>query len=249
MVATMKKNLQGSRHLADVLRPRRVSPTSLSAEEWSSLLQTSANTLTLSYLRGLQSVRQILEPDMKLQKGLRIKYYAPPSVIKAGMEEVGMKQEDVFLLCTELEDETATYVGGTYDLAKANNIKGVHLIMSKQGGFWLLGVRWSHNQVYADHPNPWDSDDEWFAAEHITLEYVGFGKPLGNFCVGLVKLTDEGIEQLGVFWNSRPIGQIVLDALCTAQRETVNYLESRGREASTAATTLEGFSSRLEGGK
>ena len=92
-----------------VLGTARVEPAALSAEEWSSILQEAKGDLTLDYLRGMQSVRQIIQPD---DPSLRITYRADPAVIRKGIRSIGVRQDDVLLYCATLSDTTFPHDSG-----------------------------------------------------------------------------------------------------------------------------------------
>lgn len=222
-----------------VLGHARVEPAALSADDWSSILQEAKGDLRLDYLRGMQSVRQIIQPDVE---ALRIQYWADPGVIRAGLRSCHLKEKDVFLYCTTPSDTTFPHEAAVKLRRDGDRFVSSHVVLSKRGGFWKLKTDWTYWESSGIHPNPRGYDRPWFKAERVRLEYIGYGAPLGNLCMSREETPPDATEG----WFNEPLlGEKILRSLHKAQRGTDTDLEWRLTESRAATERLRGYLERL----
>ena len=219
-----------------VLGTARVEPAALSAEEWSSILQEAKGDMTLDYLRGMQSVRQIIQKD---DPSLRITYRADPAVIRKGIRSIGVRQDDVLLYCATLSDTTFPHDSGVQLRKDGDCFASSYVALAKRGGFWKLETDWTYWESSGIHPNPLGYDKPWFNAERVRLEYIGYGLPLGTLCMSREEDVPEG-------WPHEPLlGEKILRSLHKAQSETDSDLEWRATESRAVTERLKGYLERL----
>ena len=215
MVATMRVRL--------VLDEAQIAPTDLSVEEWGTLLyEILHHHVTLDFVRGMQSIRQLLEPAARFD----VMYRASPSVIRAGLSGTGLKSDDVFLYCTTTVDTTYPQK----DLAeRAKNdeiFRSSHVVLRKKGAFWKIHTDWRYTRHSKETPNPWGINEPWLDAQTVKLEYIRFGQPLGNLCLEeVVRYNHE--RAVGPLRLNDLVGGRILYALRDAHGNTSKELAGR----------------------
>lgn len=210
-----------------------VRPASLTNAEWSNLLETAAyNDLTMGYIRGLRSIRKILQST----NALRIRFWARPSIVRAGMRDTGFELNDVFLYCTTVSDGRFPQNTLAERARKGEPLSSSDVVLSKKGGFWRLDADWRYTEPSKDMPNPWSLNTAWLEAERIVLEYLGYGHgPLGNLCM---EFDDDNL-------SPKHFGVLILNSLYQAQQETTKDLERRRAESRRASEKLKSYLERL----
>ena len=223
MVATMSK-------LAFVTGEARIAPASLTPTEWVFVVNKAKGYVTLEYLQGLKSLRQILEKEdfRRVVKPCNISNLLPrdiqPNAVYCHL--AGIVGAPSSKNCFAFDEVPSEEYPKLSDLV-ARPYQQETVLLSKRGDFCLLKAEWLLKEEERDYGRTLPSYECWCELQKIELRV----------------LADADLELL--FGGHPEVPMHVLSRLFLAQRETNMSLEARSRGGKIRAQKLEDILKRL----
>ena len=226
MVATMT-------NLAFVLDQVRVEYKDLTPTEWVTIINEAKGLLTLEYLKGLKSLRQILE---KADDGSFRRMLKPYTISNALRE--GVKPNTVFCHVVDVSEPPLSERSFTFDevpdekYPKLKNkvARPYHqaaLLLGRRGEFYLLEADWELKEGERDMGRTLPSYDCWCELLHVELNV----------------LEDSNLEVL--FLTAPDTAFNALRRMFVIQMETNMDLSAKSRYGKAQQKKLAGMLNRL----
>jgi len=226
----------------------KVDPEAISTEEWVSILRAAAGELPINYMRGLKSMRQILQCDGRYSVARKIDGNLPlmRAVVDGEVAQTFMRPNAVFLSCADIGYNLFPSGTPSYELyQKAPRapdkpslgddgllpIKTGHILLSRDGKFYHLSVLWLPKTTWDERSMSSTPASFWYEADSHSFQ--------------LIELNDMDFHRVLETEQSSRIPHITLHRFSSALAETIGDLHGQYEYVLKKGQTINGYLTRI----